>query len=63
MQPMHTALARFADAVHQKFSSHVSGEPEDQLRAPFEQLLIDAGNVAGSTVLAIGETLLGNHGG
>ena len=60
---MHSALRQFADAIHQKFSVHVSGEPEDQLRAPFEQLLAAAGGVAGVAVVAIGETLLSNHGG
>jgi hypothetical protein len=29
---MQTALERFADALQQKFSVHVKGEPEDQLR-------------------------------
>lgn len=60
---MRNALERFADAVRQKFASHVSGEPEDQLRAPFEQLLMDAGEVVGSDVLGIGETLLEDRGG
>lgn len=60
---MQSALRQFADAIHQKFSVHVSGEPEDQLRAPFEQLLAATGEVAGVTVVAIGETLLSNHGG
>lgn len=60
---MRSALERFAETVRQKFASHVSGEPEDQLRAPFEQLLLDAGNHLGVQVLAIGETLLDNRGG
>lgn len=58
---MLSALQQFAEAIHQKFSAHVTGEPEDQLRAPFEQLLAAAGEAAGTHVLAIGETLLGNH--
>jgi hypothetical protein len=57
------ALQRFADSIHAKFASHVKGEPEDQLRAPFEQLLADAGTVDNIEVLAVGETLLDNHGG
>lgn len=60
---MQTALEHFADALQQKFSVHVKGEPEDQLRSPFEQLLIAVGKVVGRDVLAIGETLLGNRGG
>lgn len=60
---MRVALETFADAIRQKFSSHVAGEPEDQLRAPFEQLLHDTGLLLGQEVLAIGETLLANRGG
>src|SRR5690606_32980502 len=59
---MHDALKRFASLAQQKFASHVSGEPEDQLRAPFEQLLVDAGKVIGIDVLGIGETLLEGRG-
>lgn len=60
---MHTALQQFAQTLQQKFSTHVKGEPEDQLRAPFEQLLVEAGKAASVEVLAIGETLLDNRGG
>jgi hypothetical protein len=60
---MQTALERFADALQQKFSVHVKGEPEDQLRSPFEQLLIAVGKVTNLGVLAIGKTLLGNRAG
>lgn len=60
---MLSALRQFADAIHKKFSVHVSGEPEDQLRAPLEELLSAAGEQAGVAVVAIGETLLDNHGG
>lgn len=60
---MKAALEPFADALRQKFSSHVTGEPEDQLRAPFERLLRDTGAILGQEVLAIGETLLANRGG
>lgn len=60
---MQSALQEFADAIHAKFSSNVTGEPEDQLRAPFERLLQLAGEVAGVAVVAVGETLLDNHAG
>jgi hypothetical protein len=60
---MLSALQQFADAVHEKFSARISGEPEDQLRAPFEHLLVAVGKLIGTDVLAIGETLLGNRGG
>lgn len=62
--PHAGALKRFAQSVHDKFSTHVTGEPEDQLRAPFERLLTEAGVAAGTDrVIAVGETLLQNRGG
>jgi hypothetical protein len=60
---MLSALGEFADSIHKKFASHVVGEPEDQLRAPFEHLLAAIGKIVGSDVLAIGETLLDERGG
>ncbi|MGH8162292.1 MAG: N-6 DNA methylase, partial [Gammaproteobacteria bacterium] len=60
---MEAALEQFALTQQQKSSVSVKGEPEDQLRAPFEQLLKDAGNSAGFDVQAIGEIRLGNGGG
>jgi hypothetical protein len=58
---MQTALEEFVATVQQKFAAQVKGEPEDQLRAPFERLLTSTGKIAGVDVLAIGETLLDNH--
>lgn len=57
---MQDILRRFAAAIHDKFASLLTGEPEDQLRSPFEQLLADCGGQLGQPVLAIGETLLGD---
>ncbi len=58
---MSDTLVRFAETVREKFATHVSGEPEDQLRAPFEQLLRDASTAMGvSEVIPIGETSLSN---
>lgn len=51
-------LQTYADAVRTKFSALTSGEPEDQLRAPFERLLTEGGTASGLSVVAIGETLL-----
>ncbi|MDR0672880.1 MAG: N-6 DNA methylase, partial [Zoogloeaceae bacterium] len=57
-------LRRFAKALFEKFSVHVDGEPEDQLRAPFEQLLMEAGAALGfPDVVPVGETLLVDGGG
>lgn len=60
---MKEVFGSFAEAVGRKFSTHVSGEPEDQLRAPFEHLLAEAGKNIGIDVIAVGETLLANRGG
>lgn len=60
---MQDTLRRFASAIHDKFASTLTGEPEDQLRSPFEQLLSDCGVQFGHPVLAIGETLLRDGGG
>lgn len=60
---MQNILRRFAAAIQEKFASLLTGEPEDQLRSPFEQLLADCGGQLGQPVLAIGETLLLDGGG
>ncbi|MDR3352385.1 MAG: hypothetical protein LBO00_05135 [Zoogloeaceae bacterium] len=62
MPTHHAPLQQFASAIREKFSTQVTGEPEEQLRAPFEQLLRDAGHALGMTgIVPIGETLL-KHG-
>lgn len=40
---MQDAIRRFAEALQKKFASPIPGEPEDQLRGPFERLLDEAG--------------------
>lgn len=37
------ALRKFADAVKAKLNTLTAGEPEDQLRAPFETLMQEVG--------------------
>jgi hypothetical protein len=57
-------LRRFAQALHEKFSVPVDGEPEDQLRAPFEQLLTETGAALGfPEVTPVGEIRLAHGGG
>ena len=57
-----SAISAFGAAAKQKLASiAVTGEPEDQLRAPFEQLLADMAELAGiprKHVSAIGESAL-----
>lgn len=56
------AISRFGKAAKAKLGNPtVSGEPEDQLRAPFEQLLADMAALSGfapGTVVAVGESSL-----
>lgn len=44
-----------------KFSAKAKGEPEDQLRAPFEALLSTVGRELGHKVICKGETLLAGN--
>ena len=57
-----SAISAFGAAAKHKLASiAVAGEPEDQLRAPFEQLLADMAELAGiprKQVSAIGESAL-----
>jgi hypothetical protein len=56
--PLHGALRDFAAAVTAKANQTVRGEPEDQLRGPFEQLMEASGRAMGWTVVCTGETAL-----
>ena len=57
-----SAVAAFGAAANQKLSNlAASGEPEDQLRAPFETLLADLAelaNIPRAKVAAVGESSL-----
>ncbi len=57
---LDSVIAAFGQAAKQKLKNpSVSGQPEDQLRAPFEQLLLDLAKLADVTgVTAIGESSL-----
>lgn len=61
---LQTASARFGKSVKAKLSNPaVMGEPEDQLRAPLEQLVADLSVLCGlpqGAVTLIGETRLGD---
>lgn len=52
------ALQNFADAVSQKMSQITSGEPEDQLRGPFENFMAATADAFGWKVVCTGETPL-----
>ena len=55
---IYTALGDFAAAVTGKFQGMAAGEPEEQLRAPFDALLQAVGAAASREVVCVGETLL-----
>ncbi len=55
---IHEALQEFAAAVTAKTTQLTPGEPEDQLRAPFEGFMADVAAMLGWRVACTGETLL-----
>ena len=55
---IQSALETFAANVSVKMAQIVSGEPEDQLRAPFENFMSAVAAALGWSVVCAGETLL-----
>ena len=55
------ALRKFAGAVTAKMTSVTIGEPEDQLRSPFEIFMQDLGRAIARDVVCTGETRLPNR--
>ena len=55
---IHAALQEFATAVTDKLTQITLGEPEEQLRAPFENFIGAAANALGRDVVCTGETPL-----
>lgn len=54
----HTALQDFAAAVTDKMSQLTHGEPEDQVRGPFENFMVGVATVLGWNIVCTGETPL-----
>jgi len=52
------ALEKFADAVTAKMNTLTAGEPEDQLRGPFEVFMQEVGKALARKVVCTGETKL-----
>ncbi len=50
------ALQKFAEAVTAKMTTLTVGEPENQMRAPFETLMQEVGRALGRKVVCTGET-------
>ena len=55
---IHEALRAFAQAVTSKMAQLTLGEPEDQLRGPFENLMAGVASALGRDVVCKGETPL-----
>lgn len=55
---IHAALQKFAASVTKKMTQLISGQPEDQLRSPFEIFMADVAQVFGWKVVCTGETSL-----
>lgn len=65
MQPVNSvvervlgALRKFSKSVTEKMTGLAAGEPEDQLRGPFEVLLKEVGAAIGTEIVAKGESRL-----
>ena len=56
--PILAALKKFADAVTAKMTALTAGEPEDQLRAPFEAFMQEVANTLHVAVVCTGEIRL-----
>ena len=54
----YDALSAFAEEVTAKCSGAIVGEPEEQLRAPFEALMQSVGAGLGCDIVCVGETRL-----
>ena len=52
------ALRKFSKSVTEKMTGLAAGEPEDQLRGPFEVLLKEVGAAIGTEIVAKGESRL-----
>ena len=55
------ALKKFSDGVTSKMTSLTAGEPEDQLRSPFETFMQDVGNAISRPVVCTGEVRLADR--
>ena len=58
---IHEVLRAFAASVTEKTGQITPGDPEDQLRAPFETFMAGAADALGSKVVCTGEARLSDH--
>jgi len=57
-KPLLAAIKKFAEAVTAKMTTLTAGEPEDQLRAPFENFVQELAHALFLKVVCTGETML-----
>jgi Type ISP C-terminal specificity domain/N-6 DNA Methylase len=58
---IHQKLQTFAATVTEKMTQLTAGEPEDQLRGPFESFMKGVADALGWKIVCTGETPLPNH--
>lgn len=58
---LHEPMQKYAAEVQKKMSQTTHGEPEDQLRAPFEAFFRALSSILGVDIVCIGETNLPNR--
>ena len=58
MNPLETYLKEFADTVKAKMTTLTAGEPEEQLRSPFERFVVQAGAALAHDLVCAGEVRL-----
>jgi hypothetical protein len=60
-EPVLDALRDFAEAVKAKMNQLAAGEPEDQLRGPFENFMRDVGRALAVKIICTGESRLADR--
>ena len=60
-ESIHAALCHFAETIKNKFTQVTTGEPEDQLRSPFEVLMGEVAQALGWSLVCKGEVRLPNR--
>jgi len=55
---IHNALQNFAAGITAKMTQLTAGEPEDQVRGPFENFMADVAAALGCSIVCTGETPL-----
>jgi len=57
-EKLYSPLQSFAESLTAKFSARASGEPEDQLKSPVDQLFAAYGKIVSRKIVLKGESTL-----